>query len=295
MEEKFQKFARIFSSLPPVLIRRTLNLDGDIKRAHQRLQKFQAMENPMDTLQTSVGGNVPSGTRQEKSSKAAHFRGNKKSGRYRFVNHNEIPKKQGEVKELRNLTTDSFDDYTLGQNNDYESNQGQDTRPSGVFSGRPRGVPREGPRGGFVQGQSSNQGFKENNKGESQGTGIGCGNLAGRGLPPKPNARSWDRSYRRRSSSFQTTWDSGIRGRGQRRTSFPSFTAIEDQPCQAGAIEQSRFQQNQLLVRGLSELTTDVCLVNFIEAMSGGEVVEVIRRDDEALITMANDITGKSN
>jgi len=33
--------------------------------------------------------------------------------------------------------------------------------------------------------------------------------------------------------------------------------------------------------------------VNFIEAMSGGEVETVMLRRDKALVTMANDITGK--
>ena len=90
------------------------------------------------------------------------------------------------------------------------------------------------------------------------------------------------------------------RGRGRGRgTRLPqkssSVTESEDQACQAGAIKQSRFQQNQLLVSGLSALTTKDCLVNFTEAMSGGEVEHVMRRDDKALITMANDITGKSS
>ena len=76
---------------------------------------------------------------------------------------------------------------------------------------------------------------------------------------------------------------------------LPSLTENKDQPCQAGAgaIQQSRFQQNQLLVGGLSALTTKDCLVNFIEAMSGGEVEDVMLRDDKALITMSSDITGK--
>jgi len=36
-------------------------------------------------------------------------------------------------------------------------------------------------------------------------------------------------------------------------------------------------------------------VLNFIEAMSGEEVTEVKLTNDKALITMANDITGKSN
>ena len=76
-------------------------------------------------------------------------------------------------------------------------------------------------------------------------------------------------------------------------TRAQSFSSIRS-ACDPETIEQSRFQQNQLLVSGLSVLTTKDCLVNFIEAMSGGEVQDVMRRNDKALITMANDITGKS-
>ena len=59
--------------------------------------------------------------------------------------------------------------------------------------------------------------------------------------------------------------------------------------------DQIRFEQNQLLVCGLSTLTTKDGLVNFIEAMSDGEVKDVMRTNDKALITMANDITSKSS
>jgi len=76
--------------------------------------------------------------------------------------------------------------------------------------------------------------------------------------------------------------------------SLSGFTDSGDQSaCQAKAKKQSRFQQNQLLVSGLSAWTTEDCLVNFIEVMSGGEVEDVMLRNDKALITMANDITGK--
>ena len=93
--------------------------------------------------------------------------------------------------------------------------------------------------------------------------------------------------------------DSGNVGCGQRRIrlaqSWSSIANSGDQnACLAEAIEQSRFQQNQLLVTGLSTLTTEDCLVNFIEVMSGEEVEDVIMRNGKALITMANDITGKS-
>lgn len=319
-------------------------------------------------FQTSVGGKVPTRTGQEKSSRAADFREKEKRGR--FSNHDELPKEQGEVKELRNLTTDSFGDCNLEQNGGYQSNRGQNTRPSGVFGGEPRAVPREGPRGSFAQGQSNNQGFKDNDMGVSQGWGVG------RGHPPKPKTKNRGRG-RGRGRSCQTpgegfqdvdqvlygdnrspfsqrqrlsegrgsqqyqgkrglhegkaaqlfsshvvdsnpkrhsTCDDSLggpfvgddprrrsnRGRGQggmkRAQSLSSFTERGDQSAwQAEAKEQSRFQQNQLLVSGLSALTTEDCLVNFIEAMSGGEVEDVLRRNDKALITLANDITGKSS
>jgi len=58
--------------------------------------------------------------------------------------------------------------------------------------------------------------------------------------------------------------------------------------------EQSPFERNQLLVCGLSASTTEECVTNFIEAVSGGDVKDVILRNDKALITMTNDITGIS-
>ena len=93
--------------------------------------------------------------------------------------------------------------------------------------------------------------------------------------------------------------DSGNIRRGQRgirlAQSLSSLANSGDQnACLAEAIEQSRFQQNQLLVTGLSTLTTEDCLVNFIEVMSGEEVEDVMMRNGKALITMANDIAGKS-
>jgi len=191
-------------------------------------------------------------TRQEEDSKAADFR--RKEKERRFANYDEISKEQGEVKELCNLRTDSSGDYSLEQNDSYQSNGGQNTRPSGVFGEGSRGVLREGPRGGFPQGQSSNQGFK--GMGVSQGEGVDQGH------PQKPKTR--------------------YRGRGRRRGAW-----------QTREKEQCRFQQNQLLVSGLSASTTEDCLVNFIEAMSSGEVETVMLRRDKALVTMANDITGK--
>ena len=222
-------------------------------------------------------------------------------------------------------------------------------------------MPSVGPSVGFAQGQSNNQGLKDNDMGVFQGCGVG------RGHPPKPKTKNRGRGRGRGSkvktpdegfqdvdqvfhgdnqsqffqgqryseegacqqyqgmsnpaidSTFDDSprspfvgedpskrgqensgrpCDNGNRGRGWDRMrhaqSLSSLTEIGDQRAsRAGAKEQSRFQQNQLLVSGLSALTTKDCLVNFIEAMSGGEVEDVMQRKDKALITMASDITGK--
>ncbi|XP_020630978.1 poly [ADP-ribose] polymerase 14-like [Orbicella faveolata] len=92
--------------------------------------------------------------------------------------------------------------------------------------------------------------------------------------------------------------NNGNRGRGRggmrRAQSLSSVTESGDQNSgQAGSNvkEQSRFERNQLLVCGLSGSTTEECVTNFIEVMSGEEVKEVTLRNDKALVTMANDIT----
>ena len=87
--------------------------------------------------------------------------------------------------------------------------------------------------------------------------------------------------------------NSGNRERGQRGTRHAQNLPGLKSACHLEAIEQSRFQQNQLLVSGLSALTTKDALVNFIEVMSGGEVEDIMMRNDKGLITMASDITGK--
>ena len=89
-------------------------------------------------------------------------------------------------------------------------------------------------------------------------------------------------------------WNSVNRRRGQGGLGRAQSLSDIQSACHSEAIEQSRFQQNQLLVSGLSASTTEDCLVNFIEAMSGGEVEDVMMTNDKALITMTNDITGKS-
>ena len=137
--------------------------------------------------------------------------------------------------------------------------------------------------------------------------------LAGRGHLPKLKTKNRGRDYRGRVSSCQTA-DPKRRGHGNRRRSrdggniglgqrgiriAQSLSSLADSgdqnACQADkAKEQSRFQQDQLLVSGLNALTTEDCLVNFIEVISDGEVEDVMMRNDKALITMADDIRGQS-
>ena len=96
--------------------------------------------------------------------------------------------------------------------------------------------------------------------------------------------------------------DSGNRGRGQTRmTRVQSSSSVEgargDQRADTGENvgKQSRFERNKLLVCELSESTTNDGVVNFIEAMSGGEEVKevLMLRNGSALVTMVNDITSK--
>ena len=387
MEEKCKKLEKVFSCLPPVLIKRILTRDdvnGDIEIATQRLQE-------------SFSFPVPAGTGQEKSSIAAESKNfPEKEKRGRFVSHDEIPKEEGEVQEVRDLRTNSFDNNNLEQNGGYQGNRGQNIRQRGGFRGRPRGATRDGPRGGFAQSQSDNQRFRDNDMGLSQGWDFGGDeafqpqrgfeNRGGRGHPPKPKPKNRGRSIRGRNSNFQTPGggfqhgdqysysdyqpqftqrqrypergtgqqsqgrrefrgrnaaplfppdfadsnpvrhsarddsllgpfggddplnrlDQGNRGRpnrgrGQRgmrcAQSLSSVTESGDQCAGTGAnaTEQARFQPNQLLVCGLSSSTTEDGVVNFIEAMSSEEVKEVMLRNDKALVTMANDITGKSS
>ena len=306
MEEKLKKLAKIFSCLPPVLIRGTLyrdDVNGDVEKACQQLHKFQAMENSKDMFQTAVGGKGSTGTRREKSSTVADFRGK--------INHDKIPKDQVEVKELRNLTTDSCSDLHLEQNGGYQSNQDQITKPRVQFKERPVDESTEGPRGGLAQSQRSTQGFKDRDIGICQGWDVGLGH------GQKPKTKSRGRGLRGRGRGFQdvnqlggqqnqgkrglhggkaaqSSWQSVYRGLGQGGLGRAQSLSDVQSACHPEAIEQSRFQQNQLLVSGLGASTTEDCLVNFIEAMSGGEVEDVMMRNDKALVTMANDITGKS-
>ena len=288
-----------------MLIRGTLyrdDVNGDVDIACQQLHKFQAMEYSKDMFQTAVEGKGSTETGQEKFSTVADSRVK--------TNQDEILKEQVEVKELCNVPTDSFGDFNLGQNGCYQSNREQFARPTGEFRERTGEEPREGLRGGLAQGDSNTQGFKGNDMGMSQGWGVGLGHS------PKPKTKTRGRG-RGRGRGFGVVnqldgdnsvgvhpskrgqgnqgkpGNSGNRGRGQTGTRHPQNLSSSKNACHLEAIEQSRFQQNQLLVSGLSASTTEDCLMNFIEAMSGGEVEDIMMRNDKALITMANDITGK--
>ena len=58
--------------------------------------------------------------------------------------------------------------------------------------------------------------------------------------------------------------------------------------------DQSQFERNTILIRGLSEKTSPDGLVNFIEAKSGGEEVKDVQmlKNGKALVTMADEIKG---
>ena len=62
-----------------------------------------------------------------------------------------------------------------------------------------------------------------------------------------------------------------------------------------GPADQSQFERNKILIRGLSEKTFPDGLVNFIEARSGGKEVKDVQmlKNGKALVTIADEIKGK--
>ena len=100
-----------------------------------------------------------------------------------------------------------------------------------------------------------------------------------RGKPRNSGNGGRDRGGRRRAQSLSNVTESSDQNSGQAKSNIK---------------EQSRFERNQLLVCGLSGSTTEECVTNFIEVMSGDEVMKVTLRNHKALVTMANNITGKS-
>ena len=66
-------------------------------------------------------------------------------------------------------------------------------------------------------------------------------------------------------------------------------SVVEEEPA-----DQSQFERNKILIRGLSEKTFPDGLVNFIEARSGGKEVKDVQmlKNGKALVTMADEIKG---
>ena len=82
---------------------------------------------------------------------------------------------------------------------------------------------------------------------------------------------------------------------GMRRAQSLSSVEVDRLPERRGNEEdESRFERNKLVIRGLSASTTDEGVRNFIEAKSGEEVKEVaMLGKGKALVTMAEQITSK--
>ena len=61
-----------------------------------------------------------------------------------------------------------------------------------------------------------------------------------------------------------------------------------------GPTDQSQFERNKILIRGLSEKTCADGLVNFIEVRCAGKEVKDVQmlKNGKALVTMANEIKG---
>lgn len=177
----------------------------------------------------------------------------------------ETRNEQGEQKGARA----SFDKKT-GQRSGYQGIQGQNVKPRGRFKEKQRAL----------------------------------GDQIGRGLSPKLKPKSRGKDYRGKDGNFwtaasgddpNTRRSQGTRGRPSKSNKSRRGQRGDQSVGTGGETkEQSRFEQNQLLVCGLSTLTTVDGLVNFIEVMSGGTVKDVMRTNDKALITMANDIASKS-
>ena len=88
----------------------------------------------------------------------------------------------------------------------------------------------------------------------------------------------------------------GGRGRGgmARAQSMSSLVVDRGADMRKKDEGESRFDQYKLVVSGLSEMTTDEGVFNFIEAMSGTEVKEISKLGKrKALVTMADRIEGK--
>ena len=189
--------------------------------------------------------------------------------------------------------------------------------PSGVARGGPSRV----PRGGFVHEEyrddayqdwddsdQYDRGGEDNWQGDDE-FGIRrqryeddkrlqfAEGRGGRGQPSH-GYRGGDDFNRRNQANRERPGSGAYReqGRGGMRRA-QSLSSVEvDRLAERRENEgdESRFEQNKLVVRGLSASTTDDGVLNFIEAMSGEEVKEVtMLGKGKALVTMAEQITSK--
>ena len=78
---------------------------------------------------------------------------------------------------------------------------------------------------------------------------------------------------------------------------IPSREPVSSKTPAPSPADQSQFERNKILIRGLSEKTSRDGLVNFIEAKSGGEEVKDVQllKSGKALVTMADEIKGLEN
>lgn len=168
---------------------------------------------------------------------------------------------------------------------DYQNQDGNQSQ----FNRRGRGQPSHG-RG---RGTEGSRGRREgpvylSELAQVSETYRSCDDLTDHFGDDEPN----ERDQRNRGRPVRSN-----RGRGQRgMRRAQSLSSVEvDQAAEArGNEEESRFEQNKLLVCNLSGSTTDDGVMNFIEAMSGEEVKEVtMLGKGKALVTMTEDLKGK--
>ena len=92
LEEKIKKLKEEFSSLPKLLIKRTLcgeDVDGDLTKARQRLQEFSQLKDPGDCSKNPMGTELVTGKLNRELNNSPMFRpGNKARNRFEEPNPN---------------------------------------------------------------------------------------------------------------------------------------------------------------------------------------------------------------
>ena len=137
--------------------------------------------------------------------------------------------------------------------------------------------------------KNRSRGYRERARADSQRQGE---NQTAEGFQEEDQF-SYDQSYFTQRQHYHDG-GRGQQSQGGMRHAQSSSSVLD---CDQSSVteERSRSERNKLRIRGLSESTTDDALTNFIEAMSGEEVKEVLRlRNGKAIVTMVNDITSKS-